>query len=55
MSRRHSRAKLRAHDRGIDRHNKGVAHESKAARVAREHQQAVELGNRRRNRREDTR
>jgi len=34
---RYRRHKLRAHDLGIDRHNKGVAYERKAARLAREH------------------
>lgn len=34
---RYRRHKLRAHDLGIDRHNKPVAYERKMARLAREH------------------
>lgn len=45
---RYRRYKLRAHDMGIDRHNKPVAHERKAARVDAEHGRAVAAGNRRR-------
>jgi hypothetical protein len=34
---RYRRHKLRAHDHGIDRHNKGVAYGRKKARLAEEH------------------
>lgn len=38
---RYTRHKLRAHDNGIDRHNKGVAFEKKRARLAAEHHKVV--------------
>jgi hypothetical protein len=47
MARRYRRHKLRAHDLGINRHNKGVAHEEKAARLAREHHASADLSGKR--------
>lgn len=38
---RYKRAKLRAHDQGINRHNKGVAYEDKRQRLQQEHEQYV--------------
>lgn len=45
--RRYKRNKLRAHDLGINRHSKGVAHESKAARKQREQNAADDLARKR--------
>jgi len=35
------RNKLKSHDSGEDRHNKGVAYENKAVRLAAQHQRTV--------------
>lgn len=46
---KYTRHKLRAHDRGEDRHNKGLSLIKKQTRLVREHQSAVELAAARRN------
>lgn len=38
---RYNRQKLKAHDKGSDRHNKPVAHESKQVRLDTEHVRAA--------------
>lgn len=45
---RYTRFKLRAHDNGIDRHNKGVSLLRKQSRLSREHQANIEAGKRQR-------
>lgn len=41
MARRYNRQKLRSHDAGNDRHNKGVAWSSKQTRLGLEHQKVT--------------
>lgn len=45
---RYTRFKLKAHDRGEDRHNKGVSYLKKQSRLDREHQEALEAKRRQR-------
>lgn len=49
---RYTRHKLRAHDNGEDRHNKGLMLLKKRSRLVREHQQAVQLAAYRRSKEE---
>ena len=46
MTHKYNRSRLRAHDSGIDRHNKGLAYDKKKARLEQQHKQ-VKSGRRR--------